>query len=57
MRRPRSWLQIVHPDDRERVRLARKGLPDAEYDIEYRGSTDRLHRAEWGGNNLLELHS
>ena len=36
MKRPRSWLQVVHPDDWERVRLARKGLPDAEYDIEYR---------------------
>ena len=34
--RPRSWLQIVHPDDWERVRLARKGLPDTEYDMEYR---------------------
>jgi diguanylate cyclase (GGDEF)-like protein/PAS domain S-box-containing protein len=36
LRRPRSWLQIVHPEDRERVRLARKPLPHAEYDIEYR---------------------
>jgi diguanylate cyclase (GGDEF)-like protein/PAS domain S-box-containing protein len=36
MRRPRSWLQVVHPDDRERVRLARKGLPQADYNIEYR---------------------
>lgn len=36
MRRPRSWLQVVHPEDRERVRLARKGLPRAEYNIEYR---------------------
>ena len=34
--RPRSWLQVVHPEDRERVRIARKGLPQAEYDIEYR---------------------
>lgn len=34
--RPRSWLQIVHPDDRERVRLARKALPHAEYNLEYR---------------------
>ena len=36
MRRPRGWLQVVHPDDRERVRLARKGLPHEEYNIEYR---------------------
>ncbi|HYC46064.1 MAG TPA: EAL domain-containing protein [Burkholderiales bacterium] len=36
MRRPRAWLQVVHPDDRERVRLARKGLPQNEYNIEYR---------------------
>ncbi|HUP95813.1 MAG TPA: EAL domain-containing protein [Burkholderiales bacterium] len=36
MDRPRSWLRVVHVDDRERVRLARKGLPHAEYDIEYR---------------------
>ncbi len=36
MKRPRSWLQVVHPDDRERVRLARKALPGAEYNIEYR---------------------
>ena len=36
MRRPRSWLQVVHPDDRERVRLARKALPESEYNIEYR---------------------
>jgi len=36
MRRPRSWLDVVHPQDRERVRLARKALPQAEYNIEYR---------------------
>ena len=36
LRRPRSWLQIVHPDDRERVRLARKALPHGEYNLEYR---------------------
>ena len=36
MRRPRSWLQVVHPEDRERVRLARKALPRAEYNVEYR---------------------
>jgi diguanylate cyclase (GGDEF)-like protein/PAS domain S-box-containing protein len=36
MRRPRSWLQVVHPEDRERVRLARKALPQAEYNLEYR---------------------
>jgi diguanylate cyclase (GGDEF)-like protein/PAS domain S-box-containing protein len=34
--RPRSWLQVVHPDDRERVRLARKALPHAAFDVEYR---------------------
>ena len=48
MRRPRSWLQVVHPEDRERVRLARKALPEAEYNIEYRivvadGSTHWVH--------------
>lgn len=36
LRRPRSWLQIVHPEDRERVRLARKALPHGEYNVEYR---------------------
>src|SRR5689334_21985895 len=36
LRRPRSWLQVVHPEDRERVRLARKALPDGEYNVEYR---------------------
>jgi diguanylate cyclase (GGDEF)-like protein/PAS domain S-box-containing protein len=36
LRRPRSWLQVVHPEDRERVRLARKGLPQQEYNVEYR---------------------
>ena len=36
MRRPRSWLNVVHPEDRERVRLARKGLPGTEYNVEYR---------------------
>ena len=36
LRRPRSWLQVVHSEDRERVRLARKALPEAEYNIEYR---------------------
>ena len=36
LRRPRSWLKVVHAEDRERVRLARKGLPQAEYNVEYR---------------------
>ena len=36
LRRPRSWLKVVHPEDRERVRLARKALPSAEYNVEYR---------------------
>jgi diguanylate cyclase (GGDEF)-like protein/PAS domain S-box-containing protein len=36
MRRPRSWLKVVHAEDRERVRLARKALPKAEYNVEYR---------------------
>lgn len=36
LRRPRSWLKVVHPEDRERVRLARKALPSGEYNVEYR---------------------
>jgi diguanylate cyclase (GGDEF)-like protein/PAS domain S-box-containing protein len=36
LKRPRSWFKVVHPDDRERVRLARKALPEGEYNVEYR---------------------
>jgi diguanylate cyclase (GGDEF)-like protein/PAS domain S-box-containing protein len=35
-RDPRRWLDAVHPDDRERVRAARKAIPDSDYDLEYR---------------------
>ncbi|MFC4544538.1 PAS domain S-box protein [Halosolutus amylolyticus] len=31
-----SFLEVVHPDDRERVREAYTGLPEAEYDEEFR---------------------
>jgi PAS domain S-box-containing protein len=39
MRRPRSWLQVVHAEDRERVRIARKALPDGEYNVRRRHHT------------------
>ncbi|WP_265110966.1 PAS domain S-box protein [Halosolutus halophilus] len=31
-----SFLEVVHPDDRERVREAYTGLPEEEYDEEFR---------------------
>ncbi|AXR81068.1 PAS domain S-box protein [Natrarchaeobaculum sulfurireducens] len=43
-----SWLEIVHPDDRDRVREAYLELPDCEYDEEFRvvgpdGETRWIH--------------
>ncbi|QFU83032.1 PAS domain S-box protein [Natronorubrum aibiense] len=35
-----SFLEVVHPDDRERVRDAYTGLPETEYDEEFRIRTD-----------------
>lgn len=36
MKNPQRCLEIVHPDDRRRVRAARMSLPHGDYNIEYR---------------------
>jgi PAS domain S-box-containing protein len=45
---PQSWLEAVHPEDRERVRAALKLQAGGDYDIEYRivrpdGSIRSIH--------------
>ncbi|ELY44523.1 PAS domain S-box protein [Natronorubrum sulfidifaciens] len=37
---PLSFLEVVHPDDRERVRTRYLALPEREYDEEFRIGTD-----------------